>query len=110
MEHGQLISFDGPRCGNAVSVGEVPVHPINRITTGSSGRGQRQWTAAGEVREGTESNACPSSPVHRPVRDVGRASADPPAPFPAWREHVRLAFCKGVSVDFLFLLLLFVFN
>ena len=82
VEHGQLISFDGLRCGNAVSVCEVPVHPINQITTGSSGRGQHQWTAAGEVREGTESNACPSFPIHRPERAVSRArGSDPPPPF-----------------------------
>ena len=40
MELGQLISFDGLRCGNPVSVTEVPVHPINQMTTGSSGQVQ----------------------------------------------------------------------
>lgn len=40
MELGQLISFDGLRCGNPVSVTKVPVHPINQITTGNSSQVQ----------------------------------------------------------------------
>lgn len=55
MELRQLISFDGLRCGNPVSVTKVPVHPINQITTGNSSQVQQLvdgCLAAREVRDG----------------------------------------------------------
>lgn len=79
MEHSQLISSDGLRCGNPVSVTEVPVHPINQITTGNSRQMQlsgRLLGRSGMVEEGILSSVGSSFPVLKPERVVPAERAE----------------------------------
>lgn len=86
MEQGQLISFDGLQCGNPVSVAEVPVHPINQITTGSSGQGQHlvdgcwggQGGGGGDCIKRLPLLPCPQAKKNAAPRD---SRAHPRAPF-----------------------------
>ena len=83
---------------------------LTKLLRGALAEGSASGRLLG--RSGRGPSQMPAPPPGPQARESCRQSqrSNTPAPFPAWREHVRLAFCKGVSVDFLFLLLLFVFN